>query len=126
MQSLRILVVDDVQDSATIQAHLVRLWGYEATIASNGPRALELAKMCRPDVVLLDIGLPGMDGYEVARQLRLLPGMSKALLIAITGYVQEADVQRCKEAGIDCHFRKPVEPVALQQVLANAERRYRD
>jgi CheY-like chemotaxis protein len=73
------------------------------------------------DVVLLDIGLPRLDGYEVARRLRQLPGMAKALLVAITGYGHAADVQRCKEAGFDCHFLKPVDPGEIQKVLAKAE-----
>ena len=118
---LRILVVEDLHDSADSLALLLRLWGYEAAVAYDGPSALAMASAHSPDVVLLDIGLPGMDGCEVARQLRRLPGMNRALLFAITGYGQEADVQRCKEAGIHRHFLKPVDPAELQQVLLCAE-----
>lgn len=82
-----------------------------------------VAATFRPDVVLLDIGLPRMNGYDVARQLRRLLGMDTTLLVAITGCGQEADVQRCKQAGIDRHFLKPVDPDELKQLLATAEKR---
>jgi CheY-like chemotaxis protein len=123
MQPLRVLVVDDVQDSADILVLLVKLWGYETAVAYDGLTAVEAARTWQPHVVLLDIGLPRVDGYEVARQLRLLPGMSKVLLVAITGHAKESDVQRCQEAAIDYHFRKPVEPVELQELLAKAKLR---
>ncbi len=118
---LRILVVEDVQDTADSMALLLGLWGYQSKVVYEGERACEVATSFHPDVVFLDIGLPRMDGYEVARCLRRMPGMAKALLVAITGYGQVTDVQRCKEAGIDCHFLKPVDPTELQQVLAKAE-----
>ncbi|HEY7428684.1 MAG TPA: response regulator [Gemmataceae bacterium] len=119
--ALRILVVEDLHDSADSLALLLRLWGYESVVAYDGLSALDMASAHSPDVVLLDIGLPGMDGCEAARQLRQLPGMDKALLLAITGYGHKADIQRCKEAGIDSHFLKPVDPAELQQVLRRAE-----
>ena len=119
--ALRILVVEDVHDSADSLALLLRLWGYDSTVAYDGLGALDMALAHSPDVVLLDIGLPGMDGCEAARQLRQLPGMDKVLLLALTGYGHEADIQRCKEAGIDGHFLKPVDPAVLQQVLRRAE-----
>jgi CheY-like chemotaxis protein len=115
------LVVEDLQDAANSMAFLLKLWGYEPVIAYDGERALEAATTVRPDVVLLDIGLPRIDGYEVARRFRQLPGMDTALLLAITGYGQEADVQRCKEAGIDRHFLKPMDPAQLRQVLTKAQ-----
>jgi two-component system CheB/CheR fusion protein len=121
--SLRILVVEDLHDSANSMAILLKLWGYQSAIAYDGEFACELATTFRPDVVLLDIGLPGMDGYEVARQLRQLPGMATALLVAITGYGREADVQRGKEAGIYSHFLKPVDPDRLKQLLTTAPKR---
>ncbi len=117
---LRILVVEDVPDTADTLAALLQLWRHEAIVAYDGPNALEEASVQPPDVVFLDIGLPGMDGCEVARRLRRMPGMKNALLAAITGHGREADVQRCKEAGIDLHFLKPVEPAELQKVLAEA------
>ena len=118
---MRILVVEDLPDSANSMALLLDLWGYQSAIAYDGERACELAATAPADVVFLDIDLPGIDGYDVAHRLRRLPEMSTALLVAITGYGREADVQRCKEAGIDYHFLKPVDPAALQQLLAQAE-----
>jgi CheY-like chemotaxis protein len=110
--------VDDLRDSADTLVVLLQLWGHEATVAYDGQRALDAALAQPFDVVLVDIGLPGrMDGYELARQLRRLPGMEKCLLTAITGYGRDAAVQRCKEAGIDGHFVKPIDPTELQQML---------
>jgi len=119
--SLRILVVEDSHDSADSLGLLLNLWGYQAVITYDGEGALKAASVNPPDVVFLDIGLPGMDGCQVARQLRRLSGTAHSLLVAITGYGREADVQRCKEAGIDRHFLKPVDPVELKQLLAKAE-----
>jgi CheY-like chemotaxis protein len=120
--SLRVLIVDDLHDSADSLAQLIRFWGHEPVVAYEASAALQEASATPPDVVLLDIGLPKMDGWELARRLRQLPGMAKALLVALTGYGQEADVQRCKEAGIDCHFLKPVDPDELKQLLDKAEK----
>jgi CheY-like chemotaxis protein len=120
--SLRILIVDDLHDSANSLATIVGLWGYKTDIAYDGKSALDAASVDPPDVVLLDLGLPKMDGYEVAGQLRRLPRMETALLVAISGYGRESDVQRCKAAGIDCHFLKPVDLEELQKVLAKAEK----
>ena len=119
--ALRVLVVEDDSDSAQTLALLLKLWGYEVAVANDGPDALDIAPTFRPDVVFLDLALPRMDGYEVARQLRRLPGMAGALVAAITGYGHEADIRRCEEAGVDCHFLKPVEPAALRELLAKAE-----
>jgi two-component system, chemotaxis family, CheB/CheR fusion protein len=119
---LLVLLVDDNSDCAESLALAVRLWGHEAVVAYDGPSALEAARARAPDVVLLDIAMPEIDGYELARRLRHLAGMEKALLVAISGHGQEADVQRCKEAGIDCHFLKPVDPEQLKQVLVRADR----
>lgn len=120
--SLRVLIVDDVHDAADSLAQLIRFWGHEPAVAYEACGAIQEASATPPDVVLLDIGLPKMDGWELARRLRQLPGMAKALLVALTGYGQEADVQRCKEAGIDCHFLKPVDPDELKRMLAEAEK----
>ena len=119
---LLVLVVDDSRDCAESLALLVRLWGHEADAAYDGPAAIEAAGARTPDVVLLDIAMPKMDGYELARRLRQTEGVEQALLVAISGHGQEADVQRCQEAGIDCHFLKPVDPDELKQVLDRAER----
>jgi CheY-like chemotaxis protein len=114
---LRILVVEDVQDSAFSMALLLKLWGYQSAVAYAGEHALEISATLCPDVVFLDIGLPDMDGCEVARQLRRMPELAQTLLVAITGYGRQADIQRCKEAGIDLHFLKPVDPNELRQLL---------
>src|SRR5215467_9519380 len=119
--SLCILVVEDSRDLADSLGRLLNFWGYKAAITYDGADALAAASATPPDVVFLDIGLPGMDGCEVARQIRQLPGMATALLIAITGYGEESEVQRCKQAGIDCHFLKPVDPAELEQLLAKTE-----
>jgi CheY-like chemotaxis protein len=116
------LVVEDSHDSADSLGLLLELWDYQAVITYDGEGALQAALANSPDVVFLDIGLPGIDGCEVARQLRRLPGTANALLVAITGYGREADVQRCKEAGIDCYFLKPVDPAELKRLLAKAEK----
>jgi CheY-like chemotaxis protein len=120
-QALRVLVVDDVRDQADSLCLLLQLWGYETLVAYDGPRAIELAQQHLPDVVLLDIVLPGVDGYKVARRLRQLPGMADALLVAITGYHTQSDVERYQAADIDRHFLKPMDPRELQQVLVRAE-----
>ena len=126
LSSLRILVVDDSHDAADFLAQLLEIWGYEAVVSYDGERALDAASANPPDVVLLDLGLPGMDGYEVGSRLRRLPGMNTALVIAISGYGREGDVQRCKEAGIDCHYLKPVDPDELKKVLADVVKRRRE
>jgi two-component system CheB/CheR fusion protein len=122
MQPLRVLVVDDMRDSADTLAVLIRMWGNEVVVAYDGSEALDEASANPPDVVLLDIGLPKMNGFDLARRLRQLPEIAKALLIAISGFGQEADVQRSKEAGIDCHFLKPVDLDELRQVLVKAQK----
>jgi len=121
-QPLRILVVEDNRDAADSLRLLLHLMNHEARVAYTGPNGVAVAKEWRPDVVLCDIGLPGIDGYEVARQIRRLPGMAKALIVAITGYGQDPDVQRSKEAGIDHHFLKPIDPAQLKRLLANAKK----
>ncbi len=119
---LLVLVVDDSRDCAESLGLLVRLWGHEAVVAYDGPSALAAARARTPDVVLLDLAMPDLDGCELARRLRQLAGAEKALLVAISGHGQEADVRRCQRAGIDCHFLKPVGPEELKQVLAQAQR----
>ena len=120
-RSVRVLLVDDSVDAAESLALLLRLWGHEAVVANDGPGALQLVEKQRPDVALLDIGLPGMDGYELARQLRRRPGFERTVLVALTGWGQEEDRRRSQEAGFDHHFVKPVELSALQDLLAQAQ-----
>lgn len=113
----RILVVDDNEDAAMLLGEVLGALGYVCTIATDGPQALELAKHKTFDLVLLDIGLPAMDGYEVARHLRELPGGRAFKLIALTGYGAYNDKQRSYEAGFDHHLVKPVDLSALTSVL---------
>ena len=119
---LLVLVVDDSRDCAESLALLVRLWGHEAVAAYDGPAALDVARARTPDVVLLDIAMPKMDGYQLAGRLRQVAGLEEALLVAVSGHGSEADVRRCEEAGIDCHFLKPVDPAELEKALGKAER----
>lgn len=115
--SLRILVVDDNQDTAQSMGELLEILGHEAQVAFDGPKAVEMATAFQPQVVLLDIGLPIIDGYEVARRMRQA-GLTEAMLIALTGYGREEDREKAHQAGFDMHFTKPIELEALQKVLA--------
>jgi CheY-like chemotaxis protein len=117
----RILVVDDDKDAAESLAVLLRLVGHEVLLAHSGPAALDAAQEQAPDVVLLDIGLPNMDGLEVARRLRQDMGLTKVLLVALTGYGQEDIRSRTQEAGFNAHLVKPVDLDALQGLLAHPE-----
>lgn len=114
----RILVVDDNADAARMLAALLRARGHHVETAGSGAAALETASVFRPDVVLLDIGLPGMDGYEVARRLREQPEARTAFLVALTGYGRPEDRRRSTEAGFDAHLVKPVDLASLQRLLA--------
>ena len=118
LQGLRIMVVEDNVDSADSLSMLLRLHGNEVLVARTGPTALELASDFRPNVVLLDIGLPGMDGYEVARRLREKPEFNNTTLCALTGFTpSEADRRRHQETGFDHHFVKPVKLDRLLEVF---------
>jgi PAS domain S-box-containing protein len=115
----RILVVDDNRDAAESLEILLQLWGHQARSAQDGPEALSMAAELRPEIVLLDIGLPGMDGYEVARRMRALPACKDALLVAVTGYGQNRDRLQSQQAGFDHHLVKPVLPEVLQELIAS-------
>jgi PAS domain S-box-containing protein len=112
---LRVLVVDDNVDAARSLGDLLALLGHEVTLAHDGPAALAIAVSAPPELVLIDIGLPGMDGYAVAEALRKV-GLEGAALIAVTGYGREEDVRRAREAGFDRHLTKPVEFAVLHQI----------
>jgi len=114
----RILIVDDNRDSANSLALMLRLVGADVQTAYDGRSALEAIKICRPSVILMDLGMPGMDGCEVARQIRQDPQHAGLTLIALTGWGQEEDRRRSQAAGFDHHLVKPVELSALQEVLA--------
>ena len=118
--SLRILVVDDNRDTADTEALLLRAHGHQVEVAHDGPTALELAHQFRPHVFLLDLGLPGLNGYEVAVRLRK-EGFANEPLIAISGYGQPDDRERCRQAGFDHHLVKPVENSALLALLREVE-----
>jgi CheY-like chemotaxis protein len=117
----RILVVDDNQDSARSLARLLKLTGHEAHMAHDGGEAVEAAEQHRPEVILLDIGLPVMNGYDVARAIRGRPWGSDVAIVALTGWGQEGDRQRSKDAGIDRHLVKPVDPADLERLLAELQ-----
>ena len=121
--SCRVLVVDDNVDSAGSLARLLRLKRHEVRTAHDGAAALAAAIEQVPDVVLLDIGLPEMDGYEVARRLRAQPTLANAVLVALTGYGQESDRRLSREAGFDHHMVKPADFAQLQQILSAAAAR---
>jgi signal transduction histidine kinase/CheY-like chemotaxis protein len=114
---VRILVVDDCRQAAESLALLLRLWGYEVRMAFDPQSALEDARAHPPRVVLLDIGMPGMDGYEVARRLREQDESRNALLVAITGYGEADDRRRAMGAGFDFHMVKPADPDDLRELL---------
>jgi PAS domain S-box-containing protein len=115
----RVLVVDDNEDSAETMVTLLTLWGHEVRSAGDAESALAVAAEQHPEVVLLDIGLPGSSGYDIAAHLRGIPGCEAATLVAMTGYGQEEDRKRSREAGFAHHLTKPVQPDALKEILAS-------
>ena len=118
----RVLVVDDNVDAAEGAALILRTAGHVASTCYDGSSALTLAVELGPQVVLLDLGLPDLDGYEVARRLRELPSLSEVVIVAVTGYGQESDRRRGREAGIDHHLTKPVEPATLLTLVGAGRR----
>jgi CheY-like chemotaxis protein len=114
---LRVLVIEDNFDAAEGLATLLELWKHEVRVVHDGLSALAAARECHPEVVLLDIGLPGLDGYQVAARLRGEADLAQPLLVAMTGYGQEEDRRRSEEVGIAHHFVKPIEPAELKSVL---------
>jgi CheY-like chemotaxis protein/anti-sigma regulatory factor (Ser/Thr protein kinase) len=117
----RILVVDDLAASAETLMTLLEMEGFQVRIASEGMTALKIAEEFKPDVVLLDIGLPGMNGFEVAHRLRTLPESRDALLIALTGYGEAESRSRSAQAGFDFHMVKPADVNLLLSMLANPQ-----
>ena len=116
VRGVHVLVVDDYPDNAESMAVLLRLYGHEVETALSGPSALESARARRPEVVLLDIDMPGMSGYEVAAQLREM-FHGGVVLIAITAHGLEGDRRRCLEAGFDRHIVKPADTKKLEKLL---------
>lgn len=119
--SLHVLVVDDNVDSAQTTRWMLELNGHIPSVAHDGPTALAEAKRLKPDVILLDIGMPGMDGYEVCRRLRAMPETQGAVIIAQTGWGQESDRQKAFGAGFDHHITKPISLDALNALLAQVK-----
>jgi CheY-like chemotaxis protein len=115
----RVLVVDDNQDAALSLAMWLELIGHKTHCAHDGLQAVEAAAMFRPDVVLLDIGLPKLNGYEAARKIRAQPWGNGVTLVALTGWGQEEDRQRSTEAGFDSHMVKPVDIDDLTKLLTS-------
>ncbi len=115
---LRILLVEDNTDAAEMLRMLLSLWGHEVNVAHEGPAAVTAAQIQQPDVVLLDVDLPGMDGSEVARRLRAQSGTTRPFLIALTGYSADEAPHRFLPADFDSYFVKPFDPARLQEVLA--------
>jgi CheY-like chemotaxis protein len=118
----RILVVEDEVDIATALGDLLELWGYEVRVVHDGLEATKVALSYLPEVVLLDIDLPGMDGYQIAQWLQQDTRLAKTVRVAVTGYGQEEDRRRAQEAGFDYHFTKPVAPIILQELLAHLQK----
>jgi len=118
--SHRILVVDDKIDGARSLAMILSMQGHQVETAYDGPSAIEAVRTFGPEIVLLDIGLPGMSGYEVAKHLQLEPGRDKMIVVALTGYGQDEDKLRAIEAGFDSHLVKPTSLQALASVISLA------
>ncbi|HEX4072495.1 MAG TPA: response regulator, partial [Planctomycetaceae bacterium] len=113
----RILVVDDNQDAANSLAMLLRMKGHDVRTAYDGLEAIDAAVSHKPEIVLLDVGLPRLNGFDVARRLRESEDLRQVMLVALTGWGHEEDRRRSKEAGFDHHMVKPADPAALDRVL---------
>lgn len=115
--SRRVLVVEDDLDSVHSMAVLIKMMGHQCQFAISGFAALEIARQFRPDIILLDIGLPDFKGYEIAKQLKWEPGLEANHIIAITA-LPEADRERALSSGCDDFYRKPLDPMLLERILA--------
>lgn len=118
--SRRVLIADDNNDAAESLAMLLRLDGHDVAIANDGEAALQMFERAKPDAALLDIGMPHVDGYELARRIRARSDGAQVLLVAITGWCQQEDIERSRAAGFDYHLTKPVEPDAVAKLLRSA------
>jgi CheY-like chemotaxis protein len=119
MNKQRVLIVEDNPDAGEMYRLLVELAGHEVLLAENGVAGLELLKSARPNIALVDIGLPGMDGYELARRFRAEPGSDAVFLVALTGHGLPSDRDLSRQAGFDLHLIKPVDPQQIQDLLDN-------
>jgi CheY-like chemotaxis protein len=116
----RVLLVDDNPDVVRAFARLVRALGHEVEVTFSGDEALAVAERFRPHVVVMDIGLPGLDGYQTAAAMRSTPWGASMTLVALSGWARDQDRRRAREAGFDRHFTKPIEPDALESLLRGA------
>jgi CheY-like chemotaxis protein len=115
--AFRILVVDDNADSALSMAMMLSMMGHETRTAHDGEAAVSVAEEFRPHVILLDIGLPKLNGYEVAQQIRQHEWGVSMFLVAVTGWGQDEDRRKAREVGFDSHFTKPLSPAVLEELL---------
>jgi len=120
---MRVLVVDDVVATAAGMATMLELWNYEAKACHDAFAALELVRTFKPDIVLADIGLPQMNGYQLAAEMRRIPSLRETVIVAVSGYGQESDRQKSKAAGFDRHLTKPVDPAELESLLGDIRAR---
>jgi CheY-like chemotaxis protein len=116
----RVLVVDDNRDAATSLSVMLGLMGHESKTAYDGLEALEVAEVFRPDLILLDIGMPKLNGYDTARRIREQPWGKRVVLVALTGWGQDEDRRMSQAAGFDLHVVKPIEPAELKKLLASS------
>jgi CheY-like chemotaxis protein len=114
---LRVLIVDDCPDTAGSLGVLTRIWGHEARTATDGSQAIREAVLFHPDIVLLDLGMPQPNGFEVARQLRKVPGLERVMLVALTGHGRPQDRDHASQAGFDYFMLKPFKVDQLEQLL---------
>jgi CheY-like chemotaxis protein len=114
---VRLLVVDDNQDAAELLTELLGKKGYVTRVAFDGPTGLQVAREFQPHLAILDVGLPVMDGYELAAKLRQEPALTGLKLVALTGYGQDSDRHRARAAGFDVHLVKPIDPGQLLRLL---------
>jgi DNA-binding response OmpR family regulator len=119
----RVLVVDDNEDTAVMLSTLLEIHGYKTSLAHDGRAAIAAADLLRPEVILLDIGLPGLNGFDVSRQIRAQPWGTDMVLIALTGWGQESDRNRSRDSGFDYHLVKPVEQDSLLRLMASVHPR---
>ena len=117
----RVLVADDNEDASETLALLLRLDGHEVHVAHDGLSAIELFERLQPEVAILDIGMPGLSGHEVAQRIRAQDTGHPVTLIALTGWGQKADKERATESGFDFHFTKPVEPAVLSELIMGSD-----
>jgi two-component system, sensor histidine kinase len=122
-RAAKVLIVDDSVDAAEMLAAFVAMKGATPYLAHDGAAAVKMAADVQPDVILLDIGMPGIDGYEACRQLRADPRSAGAFIIALTGWGQDQDKRRAKECGFDEHLTKPADLDVVEQLLLEAMQR---